>query len=115
MTDSTKADWVAPAFWLSWYSPAALGQWELHSPWWVSGERMDGTQIIVAAVRAEDEEAAWDAVRLAYDEPPESIEPRFIEPMDEGESPFSGRFPQYGWMAWEPGGRTCRCEARHAR
>jgi hypothetical protein len=34
-------------YWVSWYSPADLwGKFELHSPWWVSGEDMEGRHTI---------------------------------------------------------------------
>jgi len=95
---------MSPEFWLSWYSPEPMSAFELHSPWWVSGYT-DNETIVVAAVRAESEEAAWASVRNAYDYPPEMRE-RFIEPLTG--SPFSGRFPQANWMRWDNKG-TCGC------
>ena len=43
-------------FWLSWCSvddtPTALGAFELHSPWWVSGEGEDYSTICAAVIDA---------------------------------------------------------------
>lgn len=94
-------------FWLSWYSPANMAEFELHSPWWVSGYDSDDRNIVVAAVRAVDEAAAFAQVRAAYDNGVGPIEERFIETMTH-ETPFGGRFPQAGWMAWDAE-RTCGC------
>lgn len=103
------ADW-----WLSWYTSEALGQFELHSPWWISGYTGDGEKtIIVGAVKAESEEAAWEQIRQSYDTPPETIEERFIDPLDR-ENPFSDRFPKADWMAWDDDGATCACESMHS-
>jgi hypothetical protein len=104
---------VLPAWWVSWYSHTPSREFELHSPWWVSGERSDGATVYVAAVRAVDESAAWDMIRLAYDHPAEaSVEERFIEALDG--APFTSRFPQASWMEWDDEGHTCRCEAMHS-
>ena len=94
-------------FWLSWYSPTSMAEFELHSPWWLSGYDSDDRYIVVAAVRATDEDAAFAQVRAAYDNDHGPIEERFIEPLTR-ESPFGGRFPQAGWMAWDAQ-RTCGC------
>ena len=98
----------AQAWWISWYNTAPLSSFELHSPWWVSGYRCsDDAETIVAAVRAVDETAAWAQVQDAYDDEPDSLERRFTEPLTA--SPFTGRFPQAGWMAWDDD-RTCGCD-----
>jgi hypothetical protein len=96
------------AYWLSWYHPYDIGQFELHAPWWISGERMDPeAATIVAAVRAENEDAAKQLVVDSYDTPPD-LEWRFCDVLDR--SPFSDRFPQTSeWMTWEED-RTCNCE-----
>lgn len=91
-------------FWISWYSPEPMSAFELHSPWWVSGYT-DTENIVVAAVRAESEAAAWEVVRDAYDYTPELRE-RFIEPLTS--TPFSVRFQQAKWMRWDQQG-TCAC------
>lgn len=111
MVDKT----VLPAWWLSWYTLTPLSTFELHSPWWVSGEReRDGAVAVVAAVRAIDEDAAWGMIRLAYDDPNEAhIQKRFIDRLHQP-TPFSSRFPQGVWMDWDAEGNTCRCEAVHA-
>lgn len=94
-------------YWLSWYNGEDLSEFELHSPWWISGYAFDPDRdIICAAIRAENEDAAWEQVRNSYDSPPAEIEQRFCDEL-EG-SPFSGRFPQGNWMVWEDN-RTCNC------
>lgn len=97
------------AWWISWYSPAEVGldQFELHSPWWVSGYSADDENIIVAAVLAVDERAAWAVVADAYDNPT-PVRERFIEPLDQ--VPFCDRWRKADWMAWDPeAGVTCAC------
>lgn len=91
------------AYWLSWWMKEADGAFELHSPWWISGERPDGSRPVVAAVRAESEEAAKEAVMAAYDRRPAALEWRFCEPRPADWSPFGSRFPRAGWMQWEEG------------
>jgi len=112
MSDGTYQNGTpAPAWWVSWYNPVSLAEFELHSPWWVSGYRCsDDFETMCAAVRAVDETHAKAQVEAAYDNPPSNIEWRFVEPLDD-RSPFSGRFPQSKWMAWESDGRTCDCDA----
>jgi hypothetical protein len=100
------------AYWLSRYTETRA--FELHSPWWCSGYA-DGPEgeeltIMVAAVLAESEEAAWEQVRLSYDHPPDEIQERFIQEIPLSKNPFSGRFPEADWMAWDPVvGITCGC------
>lgn len=99
------------AFWISYYVPTdRLKDFELHSPWWISGytseERERAT--IVAAVWDETEAAAAKRFRDAFDERPE-FEERFIDPVQGDDwSPFSDRFPKSDWMAWAPP-VTCAC------
>lgn len=90
-------------FWISWYCPAALGAWELASPWWVSGYAMSDDEdvlCIVAAVHATDEEAAKEVVLAAYDTRPASMEWRFVSEREADWSPFCDRFPKADWMVW---------------
>lgn len=104
----------SPAWWASWYAPAPMGEFELHSPWWVSGYALDEHEehvpIVCAAVRAGTETEAMAEVCAAYDNPPaaEDVRWRFCETLDG--SPFTDRFPQSEWMAWD-GERTCACSA----
>jgi hypothetical protein len=87
--------------WISWYHDSEMGEFELHSPWWVSGEDMAGRKTIVAAIPTDSEQVALDLVIAAYDRRPVALEIRFN---DEKEgSPFSGRFRAAPWMKW-PGG-----------
>jgi hypothetical protein len=87
-------------FWLSWYAHPDDGPFELHSPWWVSGFTMEEVErsTIVAAVRAVDEEDAWEIVRASYDTPPTRLEVRFCEVLRK--TPFGSRFPRADWMVW---------------
>lgn len=97
-------------FWISWYWPEALGTFELHSPWWQSGSRVamnmktkeviEDTPTIVAAVRAENEDAAMGIIIAAFDKKPASLEWRFCEERPSDWSPFSSRFPRGDWMKW---------------
>lgn len=98
-------------YWMSWYHHVGYGPFELHSPWWVSGFRPgDGAAIIVAAVMADDEEAAWAKVAAGIDTPPPSIEPRFIEERGPEWEPWAGRFERDDWMAWDlEAGVSCAC------
>ncbi len=95
-------------WWLSWYDHGE-GAFELHSPWWVSGYDADDNTIIVAAVRAENEEAAWGKIRLSYDNPPEGVHERFIEECKSDFVPFGGRFGKAAWMEWTDTA-TCACD-----
>ncbi len=92
------------AYWLSWYHHPDDGEFELHSPWWISGFTISQPQrdTIVAAVQAESEEAAWEAVHAAYDTPPTRLERRFIDELGD-RVPWTdtgGRFPRADWMTW---------------
>jgi hypothetical protein len=86
-------------FWISWYADPAFGEFELHSPWWISGYR-DDVATICAAVLAADEDAAREAVALAYDSRSGWIEFRFTTQQENGWSPFCDRFPRADWMIW---------------
>lgn len=99
-------------YWLSWYTDAPVTTFEMHSPWWVSGYSGDGMiDILVALVRAEDEDAAFAQVLASYDDPPAYFDRRFIEPLGDVQ-PFgdmwSTRWPRSQWMEWTPMS-TCRC------
>lgn len=88
-------------FWVSWYDKN-YGKWELHWPWWVSGERLsDGALTICAAVQAESADAAMILIEEAHDEPrPLPLEWRFVHPKTEDWSPFNSRFQRADWMKW---------------
>lgn len=90
-------------YWVSWWWVPALGGWELHSPWWVTGTRGeadDEAQSICAAVMATSEEAAKEVIRAAHDNRPRAIQWRFANECPEGWSPFTDRFPRRKWMKW---------------
>jgi len=91
-------------YWLSWYCPPHLmGKFELHWPWWISGLRVDDEhEVICAAVRAEDEEAAKRIIIDAHDEPrPVDLEWRFVAEKPDDWSPFDDRFQKANWMQWQ--------------
>jgi hypothetical protein len=101
------------SWWVSWYSDTSLSAFELHSPYWVTGYDADDNVIVCAMVLADDEGAAKEKIRLAYDEGPhrpDSVAEMRWRFCDEHEGkPFSERFPQSRWMRWEPP-ITCGCE-----
>lgn len=92
--------------WVSWYAvPGTVtenGEFELHYPWWISGERFsDGAQTIVAAIPVVLAEEAEAVIQESHDhKPPETVELeiRFNE-LKSG-SPFCARFPRAKWMKW---------------
>ena len=88
-------------YWVSWYD-LHYGKWELHSPWWVSGERLhDGAQTICAAIRAPSPDAAMIMIEQAHDEPrPLPLEFRFVDERPDDWSPFCDRFQRAAWMKW---------------
>jgi hypothetical protein len=92
------------AFWISWqHYMEAMGPFELHSPWWVSGYGNDEDgpyDSICAAVRANDEEAAKALVAASYDDAPDTVKWRFCEPRPDTWTPFCERFPKTDWMKW---------------
>lgn len=89
-------------YWISYYVPTnRLSDFELHSPWWISGFTCDEDRertTIVAAIQAESEEAAIERFMASFDSNPEA-ELRFIEAFDG--SPYSSRFQQADWMVWD--------------
>lgn len=93
-------------FWVSWYSPAKLGGWELHTPWWVSGYAMgdeEDVPTICAALHARDEAAAHQTIADCYDKETKitDIEWRFVEERPDDWSPFNSRFQRAPWMNWD--------------
>lgn len=88
------------AYWLSWWWAPDIGEFELHSPWWISGQRLDGARSVVAAIRAPDEAAAKQVVMESHEAPPASIEWRFCERRPEDWAPFCDRLPRADWMQW---------------
>lgn len=99
-------------FWISWFHTPAMGGFELHSPWWVSGSREVVNRLafdeghseptICAAVQADDEDGAKEAVVASYDMRPSNVEWRFCEPRADDWTPFNERFPKADWMTWPP-------------
>lgn len=88
-------------FWVSWWCEAnQYGKFELHSPWWVSGEDADGRRAIVAAVMAKSEVDAIGCIFSCHDKVPKSLDWRFIEEKHPDWSPLSDRFRRAKWMKW---------------
>ena len=94
--------WLKP-FWISWYDQH-YGDWELASPWWVSGERCgDDAKTICAAVKAASADDAMQVVLDAHDEHKENLEWRFVTEKPKGWLPFGDRFRRADWMEWADG------------
>lgn len=92
-------------WWVSWYSTAEMGEWELASPWWKSGTRSsDHAATICAAIRAIDSDSVRKKIAAAYDipltNPLVEIEWRFCNMRTDDWSPFNDRFPRADWMQW---------------
>ncbi len=84
-------------FWVRWYGGDAF---EYDGPWWLSGWAGD-TPIFVAAVRAENQEAAYKIIEGNYDRQPASIsEWSFCHERADDWEPFCDRFPRADWMKW---------------
>ena len=83
-------------FWVSWWY---MSEFELHSPWWISGERGDGVESVCAAVMATSEDDARACILAAHDVSGE-IEWRFAEERPADWAPFCDRFPRANWMVW---------------
>ncbi len=88
-------------FWVSWWQTPDLPEFELHSPWWISGSRPgDGAASICAAVMAAYEDAARETVYRAFDERPDRLDFRFVTAQPAGWSPYCDRFQAADWMRW---------------
>lgn len=85
---------------MSWWTNQTLGAFELHTPWWISGESGAGHLSICAAIRAETKAAVREIVYGAYDTRPDYIEFRFCEERPAGWEPFNSRFQRAAWMVW---------------
>ena len=100
-------------WWISWYGCfAKLGEFELYTPWWVSGVTCEEPerQTIVAAIWADGEGEIKEIIYNCYDKRPEpgEIEFRFMEPCSVDWDPRenkNGRFPFAKWMEpyWQRG------------
>jgi len=89
-------------WWVSWYHEEKFSDFELESPWWLTGYRCaDDAATICAAIKANSQEEATKQVYSAYDEMPKIIEFRFVEVRDDAWSPFNSRFEKGEWMIWE--------------
>lgn len=92
---------MANRYWVSWYATGENGSWELHQPWWISGERDDGALAVCAAVIAINEQQAKESIAAAHDKANvDDIEWRFCNERAADWSPFCDRFPRAEWMQW---------------
>jgi len=104
----TEAELEQHPYWVSWYCPEdMMGKFELHSPWWISGETMDEPMsfTICAAVMATSEDQAKLKVIMSHDAPYVSRAStetvwRFASLKPDDWSPFTDRFPKADWMQW---------------
>ncbi len=89
-------------YWISWWTHEHEGAYELHSPWWVTGERhgRNAARSICAGVKAKNVEAAKELIKSSYNNNAQDLEWRFIETMPVEWSPFNDRFPKADWMKW---------------
>lgn len=99
----TQIDTTLKPFWVSWWSEKLA--FELHSPWWITGESHDGRKTVCAAVMASDQATALNTLLEAHDNPLD-FEIRFSEEKPIGWSPFSDRFPRADWMDWPEAANT---------
>lgn len=87
-------------YWISWWHEHNFGVFELHTPWWISGQRADASVSICAAIRADNEETARYMIYGAYDKIPVYIHFRFCTAQPDDWQPFNERFPKGDWMRW---------------
>lgn len=91
-------------WWVSWHHNNVMGEFELHTPWWISGYS-GNSETICAAVIAETKDAVREKIFAAYDERPKRISWRFIEPRPDDWKPWvipkgTSRFQKADWMKW---------------
>lgn len=90
-------------WWLSWYHLPSYSEFEMHTPWWISGMRLnDDAATIVAMVRAPSEQEAWRVVQAAYDIAPKpGVEQRFCDEIPPGVPlPWDHEDPRFAWAEW---------------
>lgn len=96
----TRDDTGRP-YWISWYQTEEAGEFELHTPWWISGYALGGTNpTICAAVMAVDEAAARERILASFDRRPDRLEFRFVTAQAPDWSPYCDRFQAADWMRW---------------
>lgn len=92
---------AAKRYWLSWWTEPDPGQFELHTPWWISGARAGNAHSVCAAITATSEDAAREKITDSYDVPPASgLEWRFVDERPADWSPYCDRFERADWMQW---------------
>jgi len=89
-------------YWISWYHEQHMSSGDMDFPHWCTGLRVhDDANTMVAAVQANNENAAKEIIYQAYTTRPNNIEWRFCDEFPRNESPYSERFPQAAWMKWD--------------
>ncbi len=89
-------------WWISWYATPDMGAFELRTPWWVTGTRLeDEAKTVCAAVTALDVIGAKEVILKAYDTRPDDVDWRFVTEEEEDWSPFNARFRKAEWMRWD--------------
>ena len=86
-------------YWLSWYHRSEYGEFELHWPWWVTGEGEAGISICTA-IRDTGVAEAKRVIERSYDNEQRGLEWRFANEQRRDWSPFGDRFPKADWMTW---------------
>jgi hypothetical protein len=88
-------------WWVRWYGRPGYS-FEYHGPWWISGwAGEDQTPIFVAAVCADNEDAAKEAIEASHDDGAAGIyEWSFANERADDWEPFCDRFPRAKWMKW---------------
>lgn len=90
-------------YWVSWWTGTSEGEFELDTPWWVSGYRGSGENSmdsVCAAIKADTENEAREIIYNSYDKRPAHLDFRFINQKGKEWSPFCDRFPKSSWMEW---------------
>lgn len=88
-------------FWVSfWVKDADLNAFEIHFPWWITGQSMGDDSSICVALYAKDSEHAKTLVEESFDEGHSLTEWRFAQPCAV-DIESSGRFTiNREWMVW---------------
>ena len=87
-------------FWVR-FRHNASGNFEMHCPWWTTGEDVDGHMFVCAAVPAGGAAEAKARVLASFDKGHAGgVKLTFVERREDDWAPFSERFPRKSWMVW---------------
>ena len=90
-------------YWIGFILPRDKAEFfEMHSPWWVSGEDEEGDSSVCCAVKSSSKDNAMEKVCSCFDDGkvPFPIIWRFVEERPDDWTPFNSRFPLSDWMRW---------------